>query len=117
MLTAINYIHNKGVAHRDIKLDNIMINISTMNVKLIDFGFSTLTEYGSTSRTFCGTPSYMAPELAAKREYIPSRVDMWAAGVVLFAMLHGYLPFKGNTNMQLYSTIRAGRFLVGSHVS
>ena len=59
----------------------------------------------------------MAPELVAKRDYFPQKVDLWALGVVLYIMLHGYFPFKGGNNIQLYSSIRGGRYIISKSVS
>jgi serine/threonine protein kinase len=65
-MDAVSYIHDQNIAHRDIKLENILITKSGV-VKLIDFGFA-VANHG-TSRTFCGTPTYMAPELVKKMDY------------------------------------------------
>lgn len=70
IVSAVDYCHFKDIAHRDIKLENIMID-ANYSIKLIDFGFATIVQDGRKSRTFCGTPSYMAPELVRKEEYCP----------------------------------------------
>ena len=62
----------KKIAHRDIKLDNIMVN-ENYDVKIIDFGFSLFTTKTKKLNLHCGTPSYMAPELVAKKDYLPCR--------------------------------------------
>ena len=67
-MKGIEYCHSKGIAHRDIKLDNILIG-NRENTKLIDFGFSTKMPIGMKSKMFCGTPSYMAPEIIKKIRY------------------------------------------------
>lgn len=68
-------------------------------IKIIDFGFAafTMDQAGRNQRLkiFCGTPSYMAPELVRKHEYDGQQVDMWALGVLLYAMLTGAFPFRG----------------------
>ena len=64
-------------------------------IKLIDFGFTAFCKDNEMLKIFCGTPSYMAPELTRKREYDGRQVDMWALGVLLFALLSGVFPFKG----------------------
>ena len=105
IVQAVSYLHEEGIAHRDIKLDNILVN-PEMQVKIIDFGFSSFNELAS--KSFCGTPNYMAPEIIMRKEYVPAKVDVWALGVVLFVMLSGTFPFKGITDKDLFSSIREG---------
>lgn len=79
--------------HRDIKLENVIIKPSNLDLRLIDFGFAVRNDKKLT--IFCGTPSYMAPEIVKKQEYYGKPADVWALGVLLFAMLYGKFPFKG----------------------
>lgn len=65
------------------------------NVKLIDFGFSTRISNDRKVKIFCGTPSYMAPEIVEKKEYCGPPADVWATGVLLYALLCGTFPYKG----------------------
>ena len=89
--------------HRDIKLDNILIDEGTRMVKLIDFGFSVLTSTTDQRlKVFCGTPSYMAPEITRKNDYEGRPVDIWALGVTLYVMLTGEFPFRGTNEQDLY---------------
>ncbi|KAF9551465.1 hypothetical protein EC957_008134 [Mortierella hygrophila] len=93
---AVNYLHMRKVVHRDIKSENVMVTPNNV-VKLIDFGLARESWNTSTMLyTFCGTPSYMAPETAVngneKNGYGPP-VDVWALGVLLFRMLTGCYPF------------------------
>ena len=81
--------------HRDVKLDNILIEEGTRMVKLIDFGFSVLSAPNQRLKVFCGTPSYMAPEITRKSDYEGRPVDIWALGVLLFVMITGQFPFRG----------------------
>lgn len=94
VLKALHYCHSKCVSHRDIKLENIIIS-NTGEVKVIDFGFSTCIPNDKKVKMFCGTPSYMAPEIAQKTEYCGPPVDIWATGVLFFVLLSGKFPFKG----------------------
>lgn len=108
ILEGIDFCHKLEVAHRDIKLENILTHDSENQVKIIDFGFSTLRE--RKMRIFCGTPSYMAPEIIQKKEYLGQAADIWALGILLYAMLQGSFPFKGATDSELYKKILAGNF-------
>ena len=76
------------------------------NLKLIDFGFSTQIPNSQKLKLFCGTPSYMAPEIVAKSEYFGPPVDIYAAGILLFIFFCGKFPFKGSDNKDLYRKIR-----------
>lgn len=90
----MRYLHEIQVCHRDIKLENIIID-ERSNLKLIDFGFSVCTPPESKLKVFCGTPSYMAPEIVLKKEYSGFATDVWAMGVVLHLLLTGSYPFNG----------------------
>ena len=116
----LKYLHERQVIHRDIKLENILLDGDTedsLKVKIIDFGFSTVISPGKKIRVFCGTPSYMAPEIVNKTDNIDTHTDVWAAGVVLFAMLAGSFPFKGINDRELYRNITKGVFQLQSSPS
>ena len=104
IMEGLNYIHQKNVAHRDMKLENLLLD-SNLNVKIIDFGFSIENLRDKTMNIFCGTPSYMAPELASKKEYYGHLTDIWAAGILLYVMLAGYFPFRGKSLSKLSPNI------------
>lgn len=97
--SALQYCHNKfGIAHRDIKVDNIMLDYNN-NAKLTDFGFARIAYDPDTGRlnlseTFCGTLPYYCPQILQKRPYNPFKADVWAMGVVLYGMLNNKFPFK-----------------------
>ena len=95
ILEGLDYLHSNDIAHRDIKLENILLN-SQKAIKIIDFGFSLITPKNRPLDIFCGTPSYMAPELIARKNYFGHLVDIWALGVLLFVFLSGRFPFQGN---------------------
>lgn len=115
ILSVLQYCHGLNVTHRDLKLENVLLDESN-NVKLIDFGFSTCIPLEKKSTVFCGTPSYMAPEIVARREYTGPPADVWALGVLLFAMLCGCFPFKGINDAELYRKIQKGIFTIPEHV-
>lgn len=89
LLTTLKYLQERNVTHRDIKLENIIIDVHQGQIKLIDFGFCCCTSPDIRLKVFCGTPSYMCPEIVLKREYIGPPTDIWATGILFFAMLCG----------------------------
>jgi serine/threonine protein kinase len=116
IVAGIAYCHNHNVAHRDIKLENILID-DHHRIKVIDFGFAINTSPKDKHSTFCGTPSYMAPEIVNKKEYFGHCVDNWALGILLFALLNGRFPFKGSDEKDLYRRISRGQFEVPAEIS
>jgi Serine/threonine protein kinase len=94
VVQGVDYLHKKNIVHRDIKLENLLLGPNNQ-VKIIDFGFSIITPKDKKLNIFCGTPSYMAPELASRKEYYGHLADIWAMGILLFALLTGHFPFKG----------------------
>jgi tRNA A-37 threonylcarbamoyl transferase component Bud32 len=94
ILKAMSYCHSKCVSHRDIKLENVIIS-GNGEVKVIDFGFSTCIPNEKKVKMFCGTPSYMAPEIVQKIEYCGPPVDIWATGVLFYVLISGKFPFRG----------------------
>ncbi|KAM3414503.1 Aurora kinase [Cercospora zeina] len=98
LVGAVNYVHMKGCVHRDLKLENILLD-KHQNVKLVDFGFT--REYqGSTSylQTWCGTVCYSAPEMLKGEKYAGEKVDVWSLGIILYALLCGELPFDDDND-------------------
>ncbi len=116
IIDGINYLHLKNIYHRDIKLENIIIN-NQNKIKIIDFGFGVCGSKQKMMNFFCGTPSYMAPEIVQKRDYLGQPVDVWSIGILLFTLLCGTFPFRGISEKELYSNITKGSFIVPEHVS
>ena len=117
VVQAISYCHQRNVTHRDIKLENILLDETRERVKLIDFGFSTCIPHERKVKIFCGTPSYMAPEIVSKIEYSGPPADIWALGVLLFALLCGKFPFRGQNDKELYHNIRTQELAIPDHVT
>lgn len=92
IVKGVKYMHDHNVAHRDLKLTNILID-EEYTVKIIDFGFA--CEANEKHRMYCGTPSYMAPEIVEKKLYFPKPTDVWSLGVVLYKLLSGEYSFGG----------------------
>jgi MAP/microtubule affinity-regulating kinase len=116
ILKAIQYCHSKSIYHRDIKLENILICEGNA-VKIIDFGFATFAPKNKYLNFFCGTPSYMAPEICFKREYLGQGVDIWSSGILLYTLVCGHFPFKGKNEKDLYVKINEGFLTFPDHVS
>jgi len=116
VLAGIRFCHKNNIVHRDIKMENVLLD-DRFNIKIIDFGFSTWSPPGQKLKIFCGTPSYMSPEIVNKKEYYGPPSDMWSLGVLLYAILCGAFPFRGATELELYRNISKGLFNIPSYVS
>lgn len=123
ILEAVRYIHEKGISHRDLKPDNILIEQDDpVLVKITDFGLAKVQGNGTFMKTFCGTLAYVAPEVIGGKassdetgevhEY-SSLVDMWSIGCLVYVILTGHLPFSGSTQEQLYKQISRGSYHEG----
>ena len=109
IILALKYIHSHNIIHRDIKLDNILIDLDN-NIKICDFGVSKIIKKGDIMVEQCGTPAYIAPEILKNKGYEGFGVDIWSAGVVLYAMLSGTVPFKGGDLKDLHKLIIEGQY-------
>ncbi|KAK6187737.1 hypothetical protein SNE40_005694 [Patella caerulea] len=93
LVDVVSYLHGNQVYHRDIKLDNILLD-ENYNLRLSDFGFSRFNPQREELQTFCGSYSYAAPEILDGEKYNGAKIDIWSMGVCLYGMLNGKLPFR-----------------------
>jgi len=99
LMEALNYLHARNISHRDIKLENIIINQEDNEIKLLDFGFAVFST--KPLKLFCGTANYMAPEILQKKEYRGSAIDVWTCGILYYTLLTGRFPFQAHTDREL----------------
>ena len=109
IIKGLQYIHKKKIVHRDIKLDNVLIDL-TNTVKICDFGVSRILQPGDVMYEHCGTPAYIAPEIFKDEGYEGFSCDVWSAGVTLYYMLAGAQPFKANKIEDLKEIILKGEY-------
>uniref|UniRef100_A0A8C4NH15 non-specific serine/threonine protein kinase n=1 Tax=Eptatretus burgeri TaxID=7764 RepID=A0A8C4NH15_EPTBU len=109
ILAATMHCHRNGVVHRDLKLENILLD-ENFSIKIADFGFSSTYSKESLLHTFCGSPLYTAPEIIAGKPYNGPEVDCWSLGVILYALVYGFLPFVAEDYRILLQKISRGEY-------
>lgn len=124
---AVEELHAVGIAHLDLKLENIMYNKQTKEIKIIDFGFAeetinmSSTVSGSSRHrlqtNFCGSLDYSAPEILQHIPFDGKKADVWALGVMTFALLTGDFPFTGKRRDHLMMNIVKAKFSIPSRLS
>lgn len=116
IISGIEYMHKLKIVHRDLKPENLLLE-ARGRLKIVDFGLSNLYKQDELLKTACGSPCYAAPEMIAGKKYNGLGVDIWSSGVILFAMLAGYLPFEDPNTSQLYKKILAGDYKFPKYIS
>lgn len=108
LLEALSYVHRHKIVHRDVKLENLLINHMN-DLKLGDWGLSTTFDSDQVMNDSCGSPHYAAPEVWTKAFYIGPELDVWSSGVCLYAMLSACLPFRDKNLDKLKTKIISGK--------
>lgn len=125
IVDAMVYCHSRGVVHRDLKPENLLLD-GHGNIKITDFGMSWMKENIDPQsnakqllQTQCGTPKYMAPEIIMRPSegYDGEKLDAWECGMVLYALLAGYLPFSGEDDNSVFRSILRGKLRFPAHFS
>ena len=104
LINGLEYIHKNNIVHRDLKPENLLLSKNDL-LKIIDFGLSNYTGNDILLGTPCGSPCYASPEMVSGKRYNGYMIDVWSTGIILFAMVCGYLPFEDNDNEILFSKI------------
>jgi polo-like kinase 1 len=115
IVTACQYLHDRRIIHRDLKLGNLFLN-DEMQVKIGDFGLATTLDFdGERKKTLCGTPNYIAPEMLDKKGH-SYEVDIWAVGCILYTLLVGKPPFETETLKDTYNRIKTNQYSIPSRI-
>eukprot|EP00331_Platyophrya_macrostoma_P004873 CAMPEP_0176416666 /NCGR_PEP_ID=MMETSP0127-20121128/6468_1 /TAXON_ID=938130 /ORGANISM="Platyophrya macrostoma, Strain WH" /LENGTH=641 /DNA_ID=CAMNT_0017796757 /DNA_START=31 /DNA_END=1956 /DNA_ORIENTATION=+ len=116
MISALKYMHNNRVIHRDLKLGNLFLS-SDMQIKIGDFGLAAKLEFdGEKKRTICGTPNYIAPEILDGKVGHSYEVDVWSLGVIIYTLLIGKPPFETSDVKTTYKKIKMNSYSFPEHV-
>lgn len=118
LVQGIEYIHTQGVCHRDLKPENLLLDFNN-KLKIVDFGLSNQYDIKKDQKlgTACGSPCYACPEMMKGEQYNCLKSDIWSSGVVLYAMVCGYLPFENQNKKILENLIVTANFELPDHLS
>ena len=110
MLSCVNYLHNRNIAHRDLKLENILLesNGNLDSIKVIDFGSACQYEDCLPMTEKVGTPYYIAPEVLNKS--YTQACDLWSLGVITYILLSNTPPFNAATDQEVIETVKTGQY-------
>jgi len=116
IIAGVEKIHAMNVVHRDLKPENLLLDEHRC-IKIVDFGLSNRFNLGQLLKTACGSPCYAPPEMVSGQNYVPQMCDLWSCGVILFAMVCGFLPFEDSNTSALYKKILAANYSPPSFIS
>ena len=117
IISGLSYLHYIGIAHRDFKPENILLTNDNKVLKIIDFGLGNIYKKGQLLKTSCGSPCYIPPEMIKEEGYNPDKSDIWSAGIILYLMLCGHLPFYEEDNQLMYDKILKGDYDIPKFLS
>ncbi|GKZ30092.1 hypothetical protein AbraIFM66950_007786 [Aspergillus brasiliensis] len=116
IIAGLGYCHRFNICHRDLKPENILLD-GQGNVKLADFGMAALQPSHRWLDTSCGSPHYAAPEIVGGKRYLGDKADIWSCGIILYALLTGFLPFDGDDTHRTLELVRRGDFEIPPNIS
>jgi 5'-AMP-activated protein kinase catalytic alpha subunit len=118
IIKGLEYIHSLNIVHRDLKPENLLLTRNHI-LKIIDFGLSNYFNNNQNNLlvTPCGSPCYASPEMVSGKKYNGFKIDIWSTGIILYAMLCGYLPFEDKDNDLLFKKILECKLDLPHHLS
>lgn len=117
LINGIESLHNKGISHRNLKPESILLTSLDLTLKICNFSFiHKNNEVEEMLKTKCGSPSYVSPEIISFPFY-DDKNDIWEWGNILYTMLYGFLPFEGENNDLLYKNIVKCKFEIPDQLS
>ena len=118
IISGLEYIHSLGIVHRDLKPENLLLTNEHL-LKIIDFGLSNYFKEGQKDllSTPCGSPCYASPEMVGGNKYNGFKIDIWSSGIILYAMLCGYLPFEDKDNDALFEKILECKLIFPKYIT
>ncbi len=108
LIIGLKELHKNKICHRDLKPENLLLSSLLDNLKISDFGLSNFLPNNNLLSTKCGSPNYIAPEMITKKEYNGIFIDIWSCGIILYAMIFGFLPFDDEYYDDLFTKIKKG---------